>query len=103
MTGDLDITLLSAEALKQIKHLSSLRYTISQIATIMMIPVEELRRRIANPDDAVSMAYHSGKLESQEVYRRKVKESAEKGCEWAIILIEKWNQDQLEEELGCHG
>ena len=103
MIEDNTIILLSDEALQQIKHLSSLGYTISQIAIIMMIPVDELRRRIANPNDDASMAYYSGKLESQEKYRMKVRDSAEKGCEWAINLIEKWNQEQLEEELGCHG
>lgn len=86
----------------QIRYLASLRYTISEIATILLIPADELRMRFANPKDPLACAYKAGKTESQAIYRQRVKKAAEDGQAWAILIIEGWERRQLEEELGCH-
>ncbi len=86
----------------KIRYLASLRYTISEIATILLMPADELRLRFANPKDPLACAYKAGKVESQAKYRCRVKKAAEDGESWAISIIEGWERRQLEEELGCH-
>lgn len=95
-------TIADSELCSKVRHYASLRYTISEIATLLMFPVEELRMRVSNPNDPLALAYKSGRLESQTKYREAVRKKAEDGSAWAIAVIEGWEMRQLEEELGCH-
>lgn len=92
--------MITENVCEQIREYASLRYTISQIAIMMGIDVEELRMKISDKDSVISRAYHAGILDSQRKYRESIKKKAESGCVWAITIIEKWERQQKEEELG---
>ena len=93
------IIVADQETLRQVREYASLKFTITEIATMLFLDAEQLRRQI-NAPGALHDAYEAGKLESQIKYRQKVKEKAEAGDSWAIALLEHWAAQQLEEELG---
>lgn len=89
--------------LAEVRRYASLKFSISEIATILLLDPEQLRRQILSPSDPLHAAYESGKLESQLKYREKIKAKAEEGQAWAITILEHWSRQQLEEELGGNG
>lgn len=86
--------------LAEVRHYASLKFSISEIATILLLDPEQLRRQILSPSDPLHVAYESGKLLSQVKYREKILEAADGGHSWAIGILEHWAAQQLEEELG---
>ncbi len=102
MQDDSQYIVPTAALLSQVKNYASLKFAVSEIATILLLDPEQLRRQITSPADPFHQAYESGKLESQVKYREKIRVKAEEGQTWAITLLEKWEKKQLEEELGGH-
>ena len=86
--------------LAEVRRYASLKFSISEIATILLLDPEQLRRQILSPSDPLHVAYESGKLQSQVKYREKILAKAEEGHSWAIGILEHWAALQLEEELG---
>lgn len=93
----------SAEQLDNVRMLAALRYPMSKIAVFLEISEAELRRQIQNKESAISKAYYHGKIESELKYRNTVREQAEKGVEWAVNMVQLWEQEQHKEELGFLG
>ena len=88
--------------LANIRKLSRLRYTVSEIALALDIPAADLRRHLAVTTSPVYQAYHAGRIEGEIPYRQRVMTAAARGEEWAVRLAESWGAKQLEDELGCH-
>lgn len=93
------ITLLTAEDLEHIKHWAELRFSLSEIATMLMVDVIELRMALQNPKSDIALAYNAGKVASQIKRREKILELAEQGNEWAIKILDGYEVKQTEEEL----
>lgn len=93
---------LSQQQLADLKKLAILRYTISDIALMLDVPVKALRLRLADQQSPEFKAYNTGCLESEIAMRDRVRIDAERGEEWAIKQIEKWKTEQLADQLGCH-
>lgn len=96
------VVYLSQQQLADLKKLAVLRYTISDIALMLDVPVKALRLRLADQQSAEFKAYTGGCLESEIAVRDRVRIDAERGEEWAIKQVEKWKTEQLADQLGCH-
>ena len=96
-------TPLSETQLQKIQDDAGMRFTISEIALMLDMPVEEFRRRVNDPEDELAKAYTRGKLEAERKYREKLQQLAEGGNAWAIRILESKSIKQQEEELGLHG
>lgn len=94
-----EISILSLEDLENIRHYAELRYSLTQIATMLTVDVGQLRLAILNPKSDVAMAYNSGKLQSSVKRREVIFEHAEKGELWAIKMLDMYEIDQREDEL----
>jgi len=94
-----EITILSAEDLKNVEHWAELKFSLSEIATMLLIDVVQLRLAIQDPKSDISLAYNAGKLKSQVKRREVILEAANKGAEWAINLLDKYEIHQKEDEL----
>lgn len=90
---------MNQEDLENIKHWAELRYTLSQIATMLMVDVAELRLAIQDPNSDIALAYNAGKLQSSIKRREKLLEMANTGSEFAIKILDGYEVDQIEEEL----
>ena len=90
---------MNQEDLENIKHWAELRYTLSQIATMLMVDVAELRLAIQDPKSDIALAYNAGKLQSSIKRREKLLEMANSGSEFAIKILDSYEVDQIEEEL----
>lgn len=97
------IILPTPELVADVRKYASLKFSLSEIATLLQLDLEQLRRQCLAPAGALHSAYEAGKLESQLKYREKIKAAAEKGQAWAIAILEHWGRQQLEEELGGNG
>lgn len=93
------ITLLTEQNLEEIRNLAALRYSISQIALMIGVDVAEFRLALQNPDSDISRAYNSGKLMSTIKRRKKLLELADRGSEWAMKLLDRYENNQREDEL----
>lgn len=93
------ITLLTEEDLEHIKHWAELKFSLSEIATMLMIDIMELRMALQNPKSDIALAYNAGKVSSQIKRREKILELAEQGNEWAIKILDGYEVKQTEEEL----
>lgn len=94
-----EISILSLDDLENIRHYAELRYSLTQIATMLTVDVGQLRLAILNPKSDVAMAYNSGKLLSSVKRREVILDAAEKGQEWAIKMLDMYEIDQREDEL----
>lgn len=94
-----EITLLTPEDLEKLQHYAELRYSLTEIATMLMVDVGQLRLAILNPKCDIAQAYTAGKLISSVQRRETILEAANKGAEWAIKLLDKYEIDQKEDEL----
>lgn len=90
------------QELCEVCALAELRYPISKISLLLGVPIREFRRQMARPDNPVAVAYQRGKLRSERRYRETVAALADKGLQWAVEMMEKWDQEQTKEELGLH-
>lgn len=99
---DVSIVVLLEKQLQDLRKLAALRYTISEIALMLDVPVEALRLRMTDRASPEYRAYAAGCLESEIPHRDRVRKEAENGEEWAIRMIEKWKTAQQADELGCH-
>ena len=90
---------MNQEDLENIKHWAELRYTLSQIATMLMVDVAELRLAIQDRKSDIALAYNAGKLQSSIKRREKLLEMANNGSEFAIKILDSYEVDQIEEEL----
>lgn len=90
---------MTQEDLENIKHWAELRYTLSQIATMLMVDVAELRLALQNPKSDIALAYNAGKLQSTIKRREKLLDMANRGSEFAIKLLDRYEANQTEEEL----
>lgn len=86
--------------LENVKKMAGLRFRISQIARSIDVPEGELRRLLSVKESAVSAAYEEGKLLGELKYKQTTQQAAERGEEWAIRMIERWEMEQRKEELG---
>jgi IS30 family transposase len=93
------ITLLTQEDLDHIKHWAELKFSISEIATMLMVDVVEIRMALQDQKSDIAIAYNAGKVSSQIKRREKILELAEKGNEWAIKILDGYEVKQTEEEL----
>jgi hypothetical protein len=93
------ITILKEEDLENIRHWAELRFSLSEIATMLMVDMSELRLALQNPKSDISIAYNSGKVSSQIKRREKLLELANAGNEWAIKILDGYEVKQTEEEL----
>lgn len=91
--------MFTEDDLENIRHWAELKFSLSQIATMLMTDVAELRMALQNPKSDVALAYNAGKLSSQIKMRETVLASANKGEEWAIKILAGWGNNQEEEEL----
>jgi len=94
-----EITILSAEDLKNLEHYAELKFSLSEIATMLLIDVVQLRLAIQDPKSDISLAYNAGKLKSQIKRREAVLKAANNGAEWAINLLDQYEIRQKEDEL----
>lgn len=94
-----NITILTDADYQDIEHWATLRFSISQIATMLNVDVSELRLAIQNPHSAFARAYNSGKLKSSIKRREKLLEMAENGSIWAIETLDGYERNQREDEL----
>ena len=94
-----EITILSAEDLKNVEHWAELKFSLSEIATMLLIDVVQLRLAIQDPKSDISLAYNAGKLNSQVTRREVILKAANRGAEWAINLLDKYEIHQKEDEL----
>lgn len=90
---------MNQEDLENIRHWAELRYTLSQIATMLMVDVAELRLAIQDPKSDIALAYNAGKLQSSIKRREKLLEMANNGSKFAIKILDSYEVDQIEEEL----
>ncbi len=94
-----NVTIMSEADLENIRHWAELKYSISQIATMLMCDVAELRMALQNPKSDIALAYNAGKLEGQIKRREAVLKAADGGAEWAIKILDGWEKNQTEDEL----
>ena len=94
-----EITLLTAADLENIRHYAELRYSIIEIASMLLVDVGQLRMAMQNPRSDVALAYNSGKLLSSVKRREKIFELAELGEEWAIKQMDRYEAEQKEADL----
>ena len=94
-----EITVLTPDDLEKIKHYAELKFSLTEIATMLTVDVGQLRLAIQNPKSDVSLAYNAGKLLSSVKRRETILEAANKGAEWAIKLLDSYEVDQKEDEL----
>lgn len=97
-----EIVNLSEKSLSDLRKLAALRYTLSEIAIMLGVSVSALRLRMTDNTSPEYLAYTAGCLDSEIVYRDRVRIEAERGEEWAIKMLEKWKVSQLSDQLGCH-
>ena len=90
---------MNQEDLENIRHWAEPRYTLSQIATMLMVDVAELRLAIQDRKSDIALAYNAGKLQSSIKRREKLLEMANNGSEFAIKILDSYEVDQIEEEL----
>lgn len=90
---------MNQKDLENIRHWAELRYTLSQIATMLMVDVAELRLAIQDQKSDIALAYNAGKLQSSIKRREKLLEMANNGSEFAIKILDSYEVDQIEEEL----
>jgi len=94
-----EITVLTPDDLENIKHYAELKFSLTEIATMLTVDVGQLRIAIQNPKSDVALAYNAGKLLSSVKRREVILEAANKGAEWAIKLLDSYEVDQKEDEL----
>ncbi len=94
-----EITILTQEDLQTIEHYAELKFSLSEIATMLMVDVCQLRVAIQDPKSDISMCYNSGKLKSQIKRREAILKAANNGAEWAINLLDRYEMHQTEDEL----
>lgn len=86
--------------LDDVKKMASIRFRISQIARAIAVPESELRRLLAVKESPVATAYEEGKILGEMKYKQTTQQAAERGEEWAIRMVERWEMEQRKEELG---
>lgn len=101
MEKDDEIRTLLPEELELVKHYAELKFSYSQIATMLLLDVVAFRRQMEDPESKLARAYAAGKLLSQVKRREMLLREAEKGHEWAIRLLDQYEIKQNEEEYGC--
>lgn len=94
-----EITILTKKDLEDIEHWAELKFSLSEIATMLIIDVKQLRLSIQDPKSDISLAYNAGKLKSQIKRREIILKEAEIGEEWAINMLDKYEINQKEDEL----
>ena len=94
-----NITILTESDFENIEHWAALRYSISQIATMLNVDISEFRMIMQNPSSELAIRYNSGKLKSSIKRREKLVEMAENGSIWAMQTLDGYEKDQREDEL----
>lgn len=94
-----NITILTESDFENIEHWAALRYSISQIATMLNVDISEFRMIMQNPSSELARRYNSGKLKSSIKRREKLMEMAESGSIWAMQTLDGYEKDQREDEL----
>lgn len=86
------------EQLTNVEQLASVYMTISDIALILMVPVEKLRADIANQSSMVSMRYRRGKALSKLEIRKQEMQLAKVGSPLALDNVNKNLLDMEDDE-----
>lgn len=89
---------LTDDQLLQVEELSSLFSSIDEIALMIDVSSEELRREIRNKHSDVSKKYFKGKLETQIKLRKQTKLFAEKGSPQAEQTMKQLYEQQSNNE-----
>jgi len=71
--------ILSEEDLKQLEANARLMFSISEIALIVMCPVEALKRRIDDASTPEHASFHKGRLEAEAKIRQSIFDLATNG------------------------
>ena len=66
---------------------------------MLMVDVGQLRLALQTPQSDIAIAYNAGKLKSMVQRRETILKAANKGAEWAIELLDKYEIHQREDEL----
>lgn len=86
------------EQLTTVEQLASVYMTISDMALILMVPVEKLRADIANQSSMVSMRYRRGKALSKLEIRKQEMQLAKVGSPLALDNVNKNLLDMEDDE-----
>lgn len=89
---------LSSDQLTQIEELSSLFCSIDEIALLIDVPENDLRRDIRNKNSDAARYYFRGKLGTQVKLRRQIKLFAEKGSPQAEQTMKQLYEKQCSNE-----
>lgn len=86
------------EDLEQLEEYASLLLTIDQIALLMKIDAQELRRQIRHGKNDVALSYQRGKLKTIVEIRKQTVEFAKKGSPAAENLVQTYIVKQSQNE-----
>lgn len=78
---------LSEEELTRLEEYASLYLTVDEIAILLDVNTDDLRRDLKNKYSKNSKAYHRGKLQTTIALRRQTKLFAEKGSPQAEQMM----------------
>lgn len=88
---------LTTEQLEELEHMAGLQFTLKEIAVILSVDFEALRRAYLDEDSAVRNGMEKGRLLSEAKLREVLKRDALQGSPTAqkdfINLINKAKQD----------
>ena len=90
----------SNDKLKLIEEYASLFLTVDQIAILLDVSAEELRREIRIGTSPEAKAYRRGQLETTVELRRQTKMFAEKGSPQAEESMTEFGRQQKASEKG---
>jgi len=71
--------ILSEEDLKQLEANARLMFSIAEIALIIMLPVEQLKKRIDDAATPEHASFHKGRLEAEAKIRQSIYDLAMNG------------------------
>lgn len=82
------------ESLKKITEYSGLFFTAEQIAILLDLDIEELKKQLRNKDSKTYKAYMLGKLTTMADIRKNQVSLAKNGSPGAETVIDKLRKDQ---------
>ena len=85
---------LNDDEQQQLEEWASLYLTVDEIAILLDVNVDELRREFKNSNSNNSKAYHRGKLQTTLALRRQTKLFAEKGSPQAEQMMQDFSAKQ---------
>ncbi len=90
--------MISQNKIEDIKKYAELFFSISEIAILIDVDIDELREAIENKKSEISKAYHKAKLKKEVEIREQEIELASLGNNKAIEQVEKYISTQKLDE-----